>query len=83
MTYIFLWICGSSLAGKSGIEGEKKFAIIIGFLAGVAILVIFLAFLSKVCCRPQGKYIVSNIIHFLFLWFFISLFCTEKETLKT
>lgn len=40
------------IAGKLG--GEKRFAIIIGLLAGVAILVILLAFLSKIC-RKEGK----------------------------
>ncbi|KAG4935018.1 hypothetical protein JHK82_049321 [Glycine max] len=35
--------------GKSGNEGEKTFAIIVGLLAGVAILIIFLAFLRRIC----------------------------------
>lgn len=42
------------LAGKSGNGGEKTFAIIIGLLAGVAILIIFLAFLRRIC-EGQGK----------------------------
>jgi hypothetical protein len=46
------------LAGKSDKEGEKKFALIIGILAGVAILVILLAFLSKIC-RRHGKLVLS------------------------
>ncbi|KAK7301935.1 hypothetical protein RJT34_12812 [Clitoria ternatea] len=41
-------------AGTSGNEGEKTFAIIIGLLAGVAILIIFLAFLRRIC-EGQGK----------------------------
>ncbi|CAL0301420.1 unnamed protein product [Lupinus luteus] len=40
--------------GKSGNGGEKKFAIIIGLLAGVAILIIFLLFLRRIC-EGQGK----------------------------
>ncbi|XP_027333296.1 cysteine-rich repeat secretory protein 60-like isoform X2 [Abrus precatorius] len=44
----------SKAHGKSSKEGQKTFAIIIGSLAGVAILIIFLAFLSKICGR-QGK----------------------------
>ncbi|TKY47394.1 Cysteine-rich repeat secretory protein 12 [Spatholobus suberectus] len=40
--------------GKSGNEGEKTFAIIVGLLAGVAILIIFLAFLRRIC-EGQGK----------------------------
>lgn len=34
--------------GKSSDEGEKTFAIIIGLLAGAALLIIFLAFIRKV-----------------------------------
>lgn len=41
-------------AGKSDNEGEKTFAIIVGLLAGVAILIIFLAFLRRIC-EGQGK----------------------------
>ncbi|KAK7305689.1 hypothetical protein VNO77_43598 [Canavalia gladiata] len=41
-------------AGKSDNDGEKTFAIIIGLLAGVAILIIFLAFLRRIC-EGQGK----------------------------
>jgi len=41
-------------AGKSGNEGEKTFAIIVGLLAGVAILIIFLAFLRRLC-EGHGK----------------------------
>ncbi|XP_061342901.1 plasmodesmata-located protein 7-like [Gastrolobium bilobum] len=44
----------SKAHGKSGNEGEKTFAIIIGLLAGVAILIIFLAFLRRIC-EGQGK----------------------------
>ncbi|KAK7300676.1 hypothetical protein RJT34_11524 [Clitoria ternatea] len=44
----------SKAHGKSGNQGQKTFAIIIGSLAGVAILIIFLAFLTKICGR-QGK----------------------------
>ncbi|XP_057433914.1 plasmodesmata-located protein 7 isoform X2 [Lotus japonicus] len=41
--------------GKSNnSDGEKTFAIIIGLLAGVAILVIFLAFVRRIC-GGQGK----------------------------
>ncbi|RDX61761.1 Cysteine-rich repeat secretory protein 12, partial [Mucuna pruriens] len=40
--------------GTSGNEGEKTFAIIVGLLAGVAILIIFLAFLRRIC-EGQGK----------------------------
>ncbi|XP_012474643.1 plasmodesmata-located protein 7 [Gossypium raimondii] len=39
---------------KSGNDGEKTFAIIIGLLAGIALLIIFLAFLRKVVDR-NGK----------------------------
>ncbi|KAI4307662.1 hypothetical protein L6164_030827 [Bauhinia variegata] len=39
---------------KSKNEGEKTFAIIVGLLAGVAVLIIFLAFLRRVC-GGQGK----------------------------
>ncbi|KAI9118018.1 hypothetical protein K1719_010350 [Acacia pycnantha] len=39
---------------KSNGEGEKTFAIIVGLLAGVAILIIFLAFLRKLC-EDRGK----------------------------
>ncbi|XP_057726337.1 plasmodesmata-located protein 7-like [Arachis stenosperma] len=44
----------SKAHGKSGKGGERTFAMVIGILAGVAILIIFLAFLSKICGR-QGK----------------------------
>ncbi|QCD98462.1 plasmodesmata-located protein 7 [Vigna unguiculata] len=40
--------------GKSDNEGEKTFAIIVGLLAGVAILIIFLAFLRRIC-EGHGK----------------------------
>ncbi|KAG5064270.1 hypothetical protein JHK85_005453 [Glycine max] len=39
---------------KSNHGGVKTFSIIIGSLAGVAILIIFFAFMSKICGR-QGK----------------------------
>ncbi|XP_039049382.1 plasmodesmata-located protein 7-like [Hibiscus syriacus] len=39
---------------KSRMDGEKTFAIIIGLLAGIALLIIFLAFLRKVVDR-NGK----------------------------
>ncbi|XP_020214641.1 plasmodesmata-located protein 7 isoform X2 [Cajanus cajan] len=39
---------------KSDNGGEKTFAIIVGLLAGVAILIIFLAFLRRIC-EGQGK----------------------------
>lgn len=45
--------CG--VAGKSDNDGQKTFAIIIGLLAGVAILIIFLAFLRRIC-EGHGKY---------------------------
>ncbi|KAK2386383.1 plasmodesmata-located protein [Trifolium repens] len=44
----------SKAHGKSDNNGEKTFAIIIGLLAGVAILIIFLAFLRRIC-EGQGK----------------------------
>ncbi|XP_019459341.1 PREDICTED: cysteine-rich repeat secretory protein 60-like [Lupinus angustifolius] len=44
----------SKAHGKSNNRGAKTFAIIIGLLAGAAILIVFLAFLSKICLR-QGK----------------------------
>ncbi|XP_061374673.1 plasmodesmata-located protein 7-like [Gastrolobium bilobum] len=44
----------SKARGKSRKGGEKTFAIIIGSLAGLAILIIFLAFLSKICGQ-HGK----------------------------
>ncbi|KAJ1398165.1 Gnk2-homologous domain [Sesbania bispinosa] len=44
----------SKAHGKSDDEGEKTFAIIIGLLAGVAVLIIFLAFLRRIC-EGQGK----------------------------
>lgn len=40
--------------GKSDHDGEKTFAIIIGLLAVVAILIIFFAFLRRIC-EGQGK----------------------------
>ncbi|KAJ7960080.1 Cysteine-rich repeat secretory protein like [Quillaja saponaria] len=40
---------------KSSSNGEKTFAIIIGLLAGIAILIIFIAFLRKICEGPGGK----------------------------
>lgn len=40
--------------GKSDNDGQKTFAIIIGLLAGVAILIIFLAFLRRIC-EGHGK----------------------------
>lgn len=43
-----LWL----LADKSTNDGEKTFAIIIGLLAGVALLIIFLAFIRKVFEGP-------------------------------
>ncbi|XP_024027485.1 cysteine-rich repeat secretory protein 60 [Morus notabilis] len=39
---------------KSTDDGEKTFAIIIGLLAGVALIIIFLAFLRKIC-EGNGK----------------------------
>lgn len=39
-------------ADKSTNDGEKTFAIIIGLLAGVALLIIFLAFIRKVFEGP-------------------------------
>ncbi|PON89078.1 hypothetical protein TorRG33x02_151530, partial [Trema orientale] len=39
---------------KSSDDGEKTFAIIIGLLAGVALIIIFLAFLRKIC-EGHGK----------------------------
>lgn len=36
------------MADKSSNEGEKTFAIIIGLLAGVALIIIFLTFMRKV-----------------------------------
>ncbi|KAK4278034.1 hypothetical protein QN277_015934 [Acacia crassicarpa] len=45
----------ANVAGKSKNGGEKKFVIIIGLLAGLAVLVIFLAFLKTICTRPHGK----------------------------
>jgi len=45
---------GSCVADKSNHGGVKTFSIIIGSLAGVAILIIFFAFMSKICGR-QGK----------------------------
>ncbi|XP_058752332.1 plasmodesmata-located protein 7-like [Vicia villosa] len=41
--------------GKSDNDNEKTFAIIIGLLAAVAILIIFLAFLRRICEGHQGK----------------------------
>ncbi|XP_028800515.1 plasmodesmata-located protein 7-like [Neltuma alba] len=41
--------------GKSKNGGEKTFVIIIGLLAGLAVLVIFLAFLKSICTRGHGK----------------------------
>jgi len=41
-------------AGESSHGGVRTFAIIIGSLAGAAILIIFLAFMTKICGR-QGK----------------------------
>ncbi|MED6107515.1 Plasmodesmata-located protein 7 [Stylosanthes scabra] len=43
----------SKAHGKYGKGGERRFAMIIGILAGVAILIIFLAFLSKICGRQE------------------------------
>ncbi|CAK8566657.1 unnamed protein product [Lathyrus sativus] len=41
--------------GKSDNDSEKTFAIIIGLLAAVAILIIFLAFLRRICEGHHGK----------------------------
>ena len=43
-----LWL----FADKSTTEGEKTFAIIIGLLTGVALLIIFLTFIRKVFEGP-------------------------------
>lgn len=43
------------VAGKSKNGGEKTFVIIIGLLAGLAVLVIFLAFLKSICTRSHGN----------------------------
>lgn len=43
-----LWL----FADKSTTEGEKTFAIIIGLLTGVALLIIFLTFIRKVSEGP-------------------------------
>lgn len=52
-------------ADKTYSEGEKTFAIIIGLLAGVALLIIFLTFVRKVF-GGNGK-----IFTLLFLFFYI------------
>lgn len=41
---------------KSSNEGEKTFAIIIGLLAGVALIIIFLAFVRKVFGEHGNTY---------------------------
>ncbi|XP_054798229.1 plasmodesmata-located protein 7-like [Prosopis cineraria] len=41
--------------GKSKNGGEKTFVIIIGLLAGIAVLVIFFAFLKTTCAGRHGK----------------------------
>ncbi|QHO59129.1 plasmodesmata-located protein 7 isoform X1 [Arachis hypogaea] len=45
----------SKAHGRSDNEGEKTFAIIIGLLAGVALLIIFLAFLRRICEGQEFK----------------------------
>lgn len=81
LPYLFCCIGDSCLAGKSGNEGQKTFAIIIGSLAGVAILVIFLAFLSKICGR-NGKYSITLFLSFFNL-FLILLIVLRGENLIT
>ncbi|KAI4320281.1 hypothetical protein MLD38_033777 [Melastoma candidum] len=41
--------------GKSGDKGTKTFAIIVGLLGGVALLIIFLSFIRRICQGPGGK----------------------------
>lgn len=48
---------------KSINEGEKTFAIIIGLLAGVALIIIFLAFLRKIC-EGGGKFYFFNYYYY-------------------
>jgi len=51
---------------NAGHGGVKTFAIIIGSLAGLAILIIFLAFMSRICGR-QGKYYICTHTYFSFI----------------
>lgn len=37
-------------------EIEKTLAILIGLIAGVALLIVFLAFLRKLCEKDKGKF---------------------------
>lgn len=37
-------------------EIEKTLAILIGLIAGVALIIVFLSFLSKVCEKQRGMY---------------------------
>ena len=66
--------------GNSHSDGEKTFAIIIGLLAGVALVIIFLTFLKKVF-GGHGTHFISLYIHvsnyfnpLIFLRFILNLF---------
>lgn len=49
-------------------EIEKTLAILIGLIAGVALIIVFLSFLSKVCEKQRGMYDFF-VAHFSFLNF--------------
>jgi hypothetical protein len=47
-------------------EIEKTLAILIGLIAGVALIIVFLSFLNKVCDKQRGMYAFNFVAH-LFL----------------
>lgn len=77
---IYLILLVTGLAGKSDHDGEKTFAIIIGLLAAVAILIIFLAFLRRIC-EGQGKYHISNFLSLNLNFFYANdyIICLWKK----
>lgn len=47
-------------------EIEKTLAILIGLIAGVALIIVFLSFLSKVCEKHKGMVFVIHIYIYMY-----------------
>lgn len=63
-----LGLCFLSAVDNSGNdEVEKTLAILIGLIAAVALLVVFLSFLRKSCERERGKLLGHLSLHLYFI----------------
>lgn len=47
---------------------DKTLAIIIGIIAGVAVIIVFLSFLTRICDR-KGTYIISSSLESSIIFF--------------